>query len=146
MKNDRVLVSGAIVFKEYRRRLTWLIVKKNEENGWEIPKVVVRKGESSVKAAIRMMGEQAGIGAKVLEEAGRAGGSTSINGRVVPQKNIYYLMMQNSAGEILGFENHKWLEYAKAMRKLSSKREKVIMKQAKKELTTWKKEQDTRIN
>ena len=146
MKNDKVLVSGAIVFKEYRRRLTWLIVKKNEENGWEIPKVVVRKGESSVKAAIRMMGEQAGIGAKVLEEAGRAGGSTSINGRVVPQKNIYYLMMQNSAGEILGFENHKWLEYAKAMRKLSSKREKVIMKQAKKELTTWKKEQDTRIN
>ena len=146
MKNDKVLVSGAIVFKEYRGRLTWLIVKKNEENGWEIPKVVVRKGESSVKAAIRMMGEQAGIGAKVLEEAGRAGGSTSINGRVVPQKNIYYLMMQNSAGEILGFESHKWLEYAKAMRKLSSKREKVIMKQAKKELTTWKKEQDTRIN
>ena len=146
MKNDKVLVSGAIVFKEYRGRLTWLIVKKNEENGWEFPKVVVRKGESSVKAVIRMMGEQAGIGAKVLEEAGRAGGSTSINGRVVPQKNIYYLMMQNSAGEILGFESHKWLEYAKAMRKLSSKREKVIMKQAKKELTAWKKEQDNRMN
>jgi len=146
MKNDRVLVSGAVVFKEYRGKQTWLVVKRGEENGWEIPKTIVRKGESSVKAAIRIMGEQGDMAAQVLEEAGRAGGSTLINGKVVPQKNIYYLMMQRSAGEILGFEKHRWLEYAKAVRKLESKRERAMLKQARKELKKWKKEQEAKIN
>lgn len=140
MKNDRVLVAGAVVFKEYRRKLTWLIVKRNEENGWEIPKAIVRKGESSVRAAIRLMGEQAGMGAKVLEEAGRAGGTTSINGRILPQKNIYYLMMQKSAGEILGFDDYIWLDYAQAVRKLGRKRERAVLKQAREELRSWKKQ------
>ena len=146
MKNDKVLVSGAVIFKEYRGKQTWLVVKRSEENGWEIPKTVVRKGESSVKAAIRMMGEQGDMAAQVLEEAGRAGGSISINGKVVPQKNIYYLMMQRSTGEILGFEKHKWLEYSKAARRLGSKREQSMLKQAKKELRKWKKEQEAKIN
>ena len=140
MKYSKVLVSGAVIYKEYRGKRSWLVIKKAEEDDWEIPKTIVRKGESSVRAAIRMMGEQAGMSTKVLEEAGRAHGSATVNGRVVPQRFIYYLMLLKSSGEILGFERFGWFQYAKAARNLTTKREKVILKQAREELKKWKKD------
>jgi len=143
MDQNLALVSGAIVFKGEKSKRRWLVVKKSGEDGeWEFPKVMVRKTESSARAAIRMMGEKGGMDAKVLEEAGRAGGLTTINDTVVPQRRLYYLMVQEAAGEILGFEDYKWLEYADAVRKLSSKRERLMLKQARQELKKWQKKQE----
>lgn len=145
MNRNVVLVSGAVVFKEGRGKRRWFIVKQSDEEKWEIPKVIVRKGESSVRAALRMMGEQGGMSTKVIEEAGRAGGVTTINDKTFPQRHLYYLMVRKSeAGEAIGFSNFKWLEYAKAVRKLSSKRERMILKQAREELRKWKGEQKQR--
>lgn len=135
-----VLAAGAIVFKEGRGKSYWLITKQAENDEWEIPKVVVRKGESSVRAAMRMMGEKGGMTTQVLEEAGRAGGVTTINGKTLPQRYLYYLMLlKEPSGEAIGFAAHKWLEYAKAVRKLSSKREQTMLRQARKEYRIWKK-------
>jgi hypothetical protein len=84
---------------------------------------------------MRMMGEKGGMSIKVLEEAGRWGGVTSVNGKAVPQRQIYYLArLKSSQGEVIGFEEHAWLEYAKAVRKLRSKIERSMIKQARKEL------------
>jgi hypothetical protein len=138
-----VLVSGAIVFKKGRGKSRWLITKQAEDDEWEIPKVVVRKGESSVRASLRMMGEKGGMTTQVLEEAGRAGGVTTINGKTLPQRYLYYLMVLRApSGEAIGFAAHKWLEYAKAVRKLSSKREQTMLRQARKEYRIWKKEME----
>jgi ADP-ribose pyrophosphatase YjhB (NUDIX family) len=140
---NTVLVSGAIVFREGRGKRYWFISKKaDEEDEWELPKTFVRKVESSVRAALRMMGEQGGMSTKVLEEAGRAGGVTTINGKTLPKRDIFYLMIVLSKeGEAIGFEGFKWLEYAKAIRKLSSKREQIMLRQARKELFKWKREE-----
>ena len=111
--NQQVLIGAAILYRDHKKGKQFLIVKNNKEDGWELPKVAVRKGESSVRAAIRMMGEQAGITARVLEEAGRLSGSTILNNKQVSQKHFYYLMMQRSAnGEIIGFSDYQWLEYS----------------------------------
>jgi len=139
MKDNKVLISGAVIYKEYRGKRSWLVIKKSAEDDWEIPKTVVRKGESSVRAAIRMMGEQAGMSTKVIEEAGRAHGSATINGRVVPQRFIYYLMSLKSSGEILGFERSGWFQYAKAAKGLATKRERAMLREAREELKKWKK-------
>jgi hypothetical protein len=37
--------------------------------------------------------EQMDMDTQVLEEAGRAGGSATINGKVVPQRHLYYIML-----------------------------------------------------
>jgi len=108
-KNNILTISGAIVFKDYRARRKFLVVKVKDEEGWEFPKVTVRRGESSVRAAIRMTGEQAGMNARVLEEAGRFSGTAQINGKSIPQKHLYYIMLQKSGGEIMGFEKFLWL-------------------------------------
>ena len=138
-----VLVSAPIVIKKVKGRLRWFIVKQQDEEGWEIPKVLVRKGESSVRASLRMMGERGAMTIQVLEEAGRAGGVTTVNGRTLPQRHLYYLAILKSASEEpIGFAEHAWLEYAQAVRKLSSKRERTMLKEARKEYKKWKKEQE----
>jgi ADP-ribose pyrophosphatase YjhB (NUDIX family) len=142
MNNNLVLVSAVIIYKNQGKGRRWFIVRHSEDGGWEIPKAVVRKVESSVRAVIRMMGEQGGMSIKVLEEAGRAGGVTRVNNKILPQRHIYYLATHlSSEGEVIGFEEHAWLDYAKAVRKLSSKRERMMLKQARKELIKWLKEQ-----
>lgn len=137
-----VLISGAVVFKEARGKDYWFIVKQEGgEDKWEIPKVFVRRGESSVRASLRMMGEQGGMTTQVLEEAGRSGGVATINGKTLPKRQLYYLMVLILGGdEAIGFVDSKWLEYAKVIRKLSSKREKIILRQARKEYRQWRKE------
>ena len=143
LKNNTLLISGAVVVKKAQNgRKYWFLVRQSEDEGWEIPKVVVRKGESSVRASIRMTGEQGGITAQALEEAGRSGGSTTLNGKVVPRRSIYYLMLFKASGEILGFLEHGWFEYASARKKISTKTEKDMLKQANQEYGKWLKEQE----
>lgn len=133
------MISGAIIFRDNRGRRKFLVVKSKDEEDWEIPKVTVRRGESSVRAAIRMTGEQAGMDVRVLEEAGRFSGVATVNGKTIPQKHLYYLMLQKSGGEILGFEKFEWLEYEKASKKIGAKKEKEMLKNAKAVLKEWEK-------
>ena len=121
------------------------MVKQNEKDDWEIPKIIVRKGESSVRSVIRMTGEMANINAKVLEEAGRASGATTFNYKIVPQKYYYYLMMLKAgSSDAIGFADSKWMDFSKALKSLTLKREKDIFKNAKKVLKQWEKEHPKR--
>jgi ADP-ribose pyrophosphatase YjhB (NUDIX family) len=143
--NQQILIGGALVFRDNRGKRQWLVVKQKDEGDWEIPKVTVRKGESSVRAVIRMTTEQAGMSARVLEEAGRGTGNTVINGKTIPQKYYYYLMVQKAGGiEVIGFNDFKWLEYGEAVRKIVTKKEKDILKSGKEVLKEWEKTHNKR--
>lgn len=142
MDKNLVLVSVSILFREQQGKTSWFLVKHSDSNEWELPKVIVRKGESSVRAALRIMGEKGGMTTKVLEEAGRAGGAvTTSDNKTTSQRYLYYLMiLKNGSKETIGFGEYLWLEYTKAFKKLSSKREKTMLKSAKETLKKWKKE------
>ncbi len=117
-----------------------MLVKGKEDNDWELPKVTVRRGESSVRAVIRMISEQGGMTARILEEAGRATGNVVLNGKTIPQKIYYYLMAQKAGGsELIGFNEFKWMELADAVNKVPLKREKDALKGAKEVLKEWEK-------
>ena len=138
--NQQITIGGAIVFRENRGKRQFLLVKTKEDGDWEIPKVVVRKGESSVRSVIRLMGEQGGMTVRVLEEAGRSTGTTILNGKSIPQKYYYYLMLQKGgSSELIGFIEFKWLEYAEAVKKVPLKREKDMFNQAREVLKLWEK-------
>ena len=129
MKDNSVLVSVPIVFKKIKEDFFWFVVYQG--GAWELPKTMVRRGESSVRASIRLMAEQGGMRAKVLEEVGRASGAAKISGRAITQKYLFYLMRFKDGGEVLGFEATEWLPYAQAVRKLAAKRDKTQLKSAK---------------
>lgn len=139
-KNQQILIGGAIVFRDNRGKKQYLITKQKEDDDWEIPKVTVRRGESSVRAVIRMTTEQAGMSTRVLEEAGRTTGNTIVNNRSVQQKYYYYLMVQKAGGvDIIGFADSKWVEFADALKKVSLKRDKEMLKSSKDVLKEWEK-------
>lgn len=133
MRDKNVLISKAVVYRKKGDKKEWFVVRESQNSEWEIAKTNVRKGESSVRAAIRMLAEEGAMRGKVLEEAGRAGGAASINGDVVPVRYLYYLMVQKGeSGEALGFSEAEWLEYARAVRKLANKRDRQMLSSARK--------------
>ena len=139
-QNQQVSIGGAIVFKDSRGKRQFLLVKQKEDSDWEIPKVTVRKGESSVRAVIRMTSEQAGMSVRVLEEAGRSTGTAVINAKPVSQKLYYYCMVQKAGGrDLIGFSDFLWTEYPQAMKKITLKKEKEMLKGAKDVLKEWEK-------
>lgn len=139
MKNNHISTSGAIVFRGENGKKLFLVTKNSAEEGWEIPKVTVRKGESSVRAAIRMTTEQAGMNARILEEAHRVNTTAIVGGRSVTQRIYYYLMLLKAVTEIYGFADHKWVELAKAKSMVGLKREKEALGLAKETIKQWEK-------
>jgi hypothetical protein len=140
-KEKIALVAGSIIAKTVDGKTTWFLTKQAQDKDWELPKATVRRGESSVARSIRNMAEAGGIRAKVLEEAGRVGGAVQIGGKPVTQNTIYYLMLFREGGEILGFADSVWLDYAKALAKLTSKKEQNMLTKARdilKEMTRQK--------
>lgn len=135
--NNTMLIGAAVVFKRAKNgRVSWFLVQEGEK-GWEIPKAIIRKGESSVRAVLRTMGEQGGMSCRVLEEAGRIEDSTEINGKKTPRKIIYYLVLGRTGGEVLGFDKSAWLDFSTALRRVPWEKEKMILKQAKLEFDKW---------
>jgi hypothetical protein len=134
VKNNNLTVSGAVVFRDHGGKRKWLVVKTPHEDRWEIPKITVRRGESSVRASLRMTAEMAGMNTRILEEAGRSNGIMVVGDRSMPIKYYYYLMIQRSGGEMIGFEAFQWLEYAKASKKIFLKREKDMLRGARETL------------
>ena len=138
--NPQISVGGAILFRDYRGKRQYFVVQGKDGKGWEIAKVMVRKGESSVRGAIRMVSEQGGMSARVLEEAGRYNTTAIVNGKSIPQKFYYYLMLQKGGpSEMIGFEVFKWAEYGDALKKLNSKKEKEMLKDGHDVLKEWEK-------
>lgn len=129
-KQKLILVGAAVVFKKVKNKPVWFLVRQKEESDWELPKTTARRGESSVRSVIRMMGEQAAMNVKVLEEVGRSGGAALVAGNTIPQRTIYYLMICKDAKEVLAFVESDWLDYSKAVRKLKSKKDLNMLKGA----------------
>ena len=138
-RNNNISIGGAVVYKEGRgKRYYWIVADK--DGNWEIPKVTVRRGESSVRAVIRMTSEIVGMNAKILEEVGRHSAVVLVNGKATPQKIYYYLLFLKAVEEIMGFEKYQWMDFKKATKALELKREKDALKNAEELIKKWEKE------
>lgn len=123
-------MSASVLYRKVGDGIEWFLIKENDDNGWEVPKTVARAGESSVRAAVRSMGEQGGMRIKVLEEVGRHGGAAKVGSRILSQRVIYYLMLHKEGNEVLGFAETGWFEPSAALRKVTSKKDKEMLKAA----------------
>lgn len=131
MKSNGTLVSGGVILRERGKKREWLLVKQTLDSDWELPRVNVRRGESSVRAVLRMSSEQGGMNVRVLEEAGRFNAQVKVSGKEITKLHIYYLMLQKAGTEMIGFADGEWHEYLRASKKLKSKRDQTMLKQAK---------------
>ncbi len=146
MFKNTVIVSAAVVGEIIKGKFKLFLVKLGDNSDWELPKLTIRKTESSVRGALRMMGEQAGMRVRILDEAARFSSNTVVGGKTVQQKIFYYTMIHKAdSGESIGFNESVWLEYAKAYKRLVSKKEKEALSNANKTLKEWWKRRKTRM-
>lgn len=134
---NTLLVSGGILYKEVAGVHKFFLIKEPGSEKWEFVKLVVRKGESSVRAIIRIMGEKGAMTVRIIEEAGRFK-SAATNGKALTQNNLFYVMLlKSNSKEAKAFGEVLWLDYAKALRKLSSKKEAAMLKNARVIIKEW---------
>lgn len=133
MKDDSMLVSATVIFRQGKEEKTpkWFIVRTADNDGWEIPRSIVRRGESSVRAGLRMTSEQGGMRTRMLEEVGRSSGAAKVNGKPTTQRTIYYLLHCKDGGEVIGFTEHEWVEHKVALKRLTNKKDISMMADAK---------------
>lgn len=130
-KEKIILSAVPCVFRKVNGEIEWFLVKTDKDKDWELPKTMVKPVESSVRAAIRMLSENAGMDAKVLEEIGRVGGATRINDRIATQRTLYYLMLFKTGRQILGFVEAEWFPHAQTLKKIKAKKDIQFIKDAK---------------
>lgn len=138
--DDEILVAGSAVCKQRAGKTYWLLVRPGKEDSLQLPKVIVRRGESSVRAAIRSVSEMAGIRGKVLEEAGRTTVFSTRDGKSLFRRIIYYLMQQRGKDENAPTARVFWSEFIRARSKLSSLEQRILA-QARTTLTEWQQQQ-----
>ncbi len=132
MRENRSFIGVAVICRELRGVYQWFLAKQTEDGGWELPKAQARRGESSVRAAMRNMGERGGLRVKVLEEVGRSSGFKKVGNQKIPQKYLYYFMVTHEAsGEPIGFIDMAWFEFRQAIKQLESPRDQRMLKRAK---------------
>ncbi|MDO8341398.1 MAG: hypothetical protein Q7T59_05485 [Candidatus Woesebacteria bacterium] len=136
--NNEILIGGAVIFREGRGK-KYFLLSKNAEGNWEILKTTVRRGESSVRSVIRYTSEQGNMATRVLDEVGRAVGAGTVNNRSITFKYIYYLMLFKAGAEITGMGEISWFDKDQAIKKLTLKREKDMIKTANTMIKEWEK-------
>lgn len=136
---DEILLAGAAVFRVRAGRTSWLLVKPTSDDTWQLPKGVVRRGESSVRTAIRTISELVGMRGRVLEEAGRTTQTARRSGAALAKKFIYYLVQQKGREDTLTVNTSAkviWADFSRAREKLASS-EKRMLVQARQTLSEW---------
>jgi len=140
MRENRSFMGVAVVCREIRGNCQWFLAKQTEDGGWELPKAQARRGESSVRAAMRNMGERGGLRVKVLEEVGRTSGFKKVGNQKIPQKHLFYFMIaQEASEEPIGFIDMAWFEFRQAIKELESPRDQRMLKKAKEMVKDLKK-------
>ncbi|MBI4059117.1 NUDIX domain-containing protein [Candidatus Microgenomates bacterium] len=145
---DEIFVSGALVFKPRGKKTLWLVVKPSHEDAWQLPKGVVRPGESSVRAAMRTVSKLTGLRANVVEEISRINTTTTRNSAPIPRRTLYYLMEGKEKDievEVTPNVRLEWKEFPTAKSRLATLTEKKILSQGRSVLASWYKRDGQRL-
>lgn len=124
------LITAATVFRKKKGQIEWLIFKSDPKAPGYLPKGIVKRGESSVGAILRILREDIGMTVEVLEESGRITSSTNKEGARVNERTIYYLIEQSELADKEMLQRsgltQKWGEYAQVARLLPDKERKML--------------------
>jgi len=141
--------AGAVVFRRDKGKIYFLLLRYRLKH-WDFPKGHIEEGESEKQALRREISEETGVSdlkimpnlkkyiyyfyrAKSEEKEKRIKSGTSIN---VFKKVAYYLAETKTEEINISFEHvgYKWLKYEEALRRITYRGPKRILKSAEKYL------------
>jgi len=140
--------SGIIVFRKEKNKIFYLLLYKKAnppyKEAWDFPKGNVEKGEDEIKAAKRETFEETGI--KSLKFIPDFREKIKIfyrkGDKLVLKEIIFYLAETKTKRVKISFEHndYAWLPFQKALKKLTYKKSKEILKKANELLKSYKSE------
>lgn len=142
----REFSSGGAVYKK-DKEIRWLIIKPQQSKTWRLPKGNIEKGETSQDTAIREVQEETGVKAVVLEKLGKTtyfyferkqktSPASTLHGARILKTVVFFLMEYKEGKAEIGqrwaheIDKVKWVTTEEAIKKLSFKDEKDILKKA----------------
>ena len=69
---------------------------KNKNEGWELPKGTVEKGENHEETALREVREESGVDARIVKYIGKSQYSFNVSNDTIQKEVHWYLMTANS--------------------------------------------------
>jgi len=126
MKNKKPTHAGCIVFRPDKRKKRYLIVTSSTGKHWVLPKGHIEKGESMEDAALRELGEEAGLTGEIICPISQ---QTYIkkNEKVILQ---YFVVRVIGKIEPKEKRTHRWESEEKAMEMLSFEEAKQAFQEA----------------
>ncbi len=134
----REISAGVVIFRKENNKILYLLLHKEPhgiyKESWDFPKGWVEEGEKDLEAALRETKEEAGVkDLKIID-----GFKEEINfffkkGNELVNKTVKYFLGITETKKIkVSFEHagYVWLEYEDALKKITSKGSKEVLKKA----------------
>jgi len=123
---------GAIVFRRENGKIFYLLLQY--ENYWGFPKGLVEKGETEIETASREIEEETGIKDLKFLDGFREKISYfyRLKGKLIKKEVIFFLAETKTKGVKISFEHigYKWLMFDEAVKTLTHKNSKELLKKA----------------
>lgn len=100
--------AGGIVYKRNGKNVTWLVTQHSTNKHWSFPKGHIgdtNENEKMEEAALREVGEEGGIKARIVNDEPIAVSYTYRNGQSLIKKTVYYFLMEYVSGDP---KDHDW--------------------------------------
>lgn len=130
----RAFSAGGAVWRKEKGKDYFLLVKPDGTDRWQLPKGTVDEGESSQETAIREVGEEGGVDAKILEKLGKSQYFFVLKGQKIFKTVTYFLMEylgDTKEGHDHEVDEAKFFPFNEAFEKLTFEDDKDILKKAK---------------
>ncbi len=108
LKYKKETSAGGIVFKREDSQILWLITQHSLHKGWGFPKGLIGdtvENEEKESAALREVGEEGGITARIVHEAPVEVQYKYRFKETLVDKNVFYFLMEYVDGDPA---NHDW--------------------------------------
>ena len=130
----REISAGGVVYKKAGGEVWWLVCKHSGYKKWVLPKGRIDEGETTEQTAVREVGEETGIKAKVVEKLKPAEKYTyTLKGERI-FKIVQYFLMEYVGGDIANhdweMEEVEWLPFEEAYERLEFSGQKQMLKLA----------------
>ncbi|MBI2309510.1 NUDIX domain-containing protein [Candidatus Collierbacteria bacterium] len=128
--------AGGVVFRrrEKGRTIEWFICKHSGYHKWVLPKGIIETGEMPEDAALREVGEEAGIKAKIVKKIIPDVAYKYTKNGILVDKKVEFFLMEYASGDIKDhcweMEEVKWAPANEALELLEFPTEKKVFEQA----------------
>ena len=134
MKTRELVSAGGVAFRNVDSRIEIVLIKTAMEGRWQLPKGIIDPGETPEQAALREVGEEAGITCAIVEKIDVIDYwfvDRYSDAPVRTHKFVHFFLMQYLSGDVADHDDEvfeaRWVESVEAVKKVSFETERILV-------------------